>query len=55
MDRMVLNQNPENRKAQAMLKYAGYEDNMLFAAFWEDDFEAVRHIAEVFHDVQIAV
>ena len=53
MARMVLNQDPENRKAQAILKYAGYEDNMLFAAFWEDDVEAVRHIAEVFHDVHM--
>ncbi len=38
-------------EAEAILRYLDYEDDMLLAAFWEDDHDAVQYIAPVIHDI----
>ena len=38
-------------EAEAILRYLDYEDNMLLAAFWEDDHDAVHFIAPIIYDI----
>lgn len=38
-------------ESEAILRYLDYEDNMLLAAFWEDDYNAVQYIAPIIHDI----
>ena len=40
-----------NDEAQILLDYLKYEDDMLLAAFWEDDPEAMEYIAPIIHDL----
>ena len=43
--KLALKDNPKNREAKMILSYLDYEDNMLAAAFWEEDSEAMSYLA----------
>ncbi len=43
--------DPMNREARVMVAYLKYGDNMLVAAFWEKDSEALRYLAGIVHDI----
>ncbi len=48
----LLSRTTDHRaEAEAILGYLDYGDNMLLAAFWEDDHEAVQYIAPVINDI----
>jgi ankyrin repeat protein len=44
-------QSPEKQKARIILSYIKYGDNMLHAAFWEEDIEALQYLAGIIHDI----
>ena len=46
-----LKNDSNNSEARALLNYIDYKDNMLLAAFWENDVDAVQYIAPVIHDI----
>ena len=43
--KLALKDNPKNREAEVILSYLDYGDNMLAAAFWEEDSEAMSYLA----------
>ncbi|MFW6053007.1 MAG: ankyrin repeat domain-containing protein [Desulfosalsimonas sp.] len=49
--REVLSIDPDNREADIILSYIEYEDEMLPGAFWEDDEEALRYLADIVYDI----
>ena len=49
--KLALKDNPENREAEVILSYLDHGDNMLVAAFWEEDSEAMRYLAGIVHDI----
>ena len=51
--KLALKDDPKNREAKVILTYIHYEDNMLAAAFWEEDTEAMSYLAGIVHDINI--
>jgi ankyrin repeat protein len=49
--KLVLKDDPGNREAEAILSYLTHEDNMLVAAFWKGDSEALKYLAGIVHDI----
>lgn len=48
----VIENDPENREAAIILEYIEYGDNMLHAAYWENDTEALEYLAGIVHDIE---
>ncbi len=49
--KLALKDDPENREAKMILSYLDYGDNMLVAAFWDEDSEAMSYLAGIVHDI----
>lgn len=49
--KLALKDDPGNREAEVILSYLNHGDNMLVAAFWEEDSEAMRYLAGIVHDI----
>ncbi len=49
--KLVLNQDPQNKEATLLSAYLSYGDDILLAAFWQNDLEAMQYIAPIVHNI----
>lgn len=49
--KLVLELEPENTEAGIILTYIEYDDNMLLAAFWQNNLDAIRYLAPIVPDI----
>lgn len=49
--RLLLREDPNNEEVKVLQNYISFKDDMLLAAFWEEDYQAVQYIAPIINNI----